>query len=64
MILVKTGKSLLGLFLDKMGLEIKFDDHQVRKNPFLEYKKADFIKWIFFHDFGQKLEITPWFGFG
>ena len=47
-----------------MGLEIKFDDHQVRKNPFLGYKKADFIKWFCFHDFGQKLEITPWFGFG
>ena len=36
MILVKTWKSLLGLFLDKMGLEIMFDDHLVRK---LDYKK-------------------------
>ena len=44
MILVKTWKLLLRLFLDKMGLEIKFDDHQLRKNPFLGYKKADFIK--------------------
>ena len=34
----------LGNYLDKMGLEIKFDDHQLRKHPFLGYKKADFIK--------------------
>ena len=38
MILVKTWKSLLGLFLDKMGLEIKFDNHQVRKHPLLGNK--------------------------
>ena len=39
MILVKTGKSLLGLFLDKKGLEIMFDDHLVRKQALLENKK-------------------------
>ena len=39
MILLKTWKLLLGLVSDKMGLEIKFDDHQVRKHPFLGYKK-------------------------
>ena len=39
MILVKTGKSLLGLFLDKKGLEIMFDDHLLRKQALLEYKK-------------------------
>ena len=39
MILVKTWKSLLGLFLDKMGLEIMFDDHLVRKQALLDYKK-------------------------
>ena len=39
MILLKTWKLLLGLVSNKMGLEIKFDDHQVRKHPFLRYKK-------------------------
>ena len=53
MILVKTWKLLLDLFLDEMGLEIKFEDHQVRKHPLLGYKKDNFIKlsyWIFFKE--------------
>ena len=45
MILLKTWKLLLGLVSNKMGLEIKFDDHQVRKHALLGYKKADFIRW-------------------
>ena len=31
-----------------MGLEIKFDDHQVRKNPFLGYKKLILSSGFFF----------------
>ena len=44
MTLVQNWKLLLGLFLDKIGLEIIFDDHLVRKQALLDYKKADFTK--------------------
>jgi len=47
MILVKNWKISLGLFLDKMGQKIMFDDHLVRKRALLDYKKADFIKWLY-----------------
>ena len=72
MTLVKSWKLLLGLlWKQKVCLELMCDDFLVRKQALLDYKKADFTKWpywIFFkgltHDFGQKLEITPCFGFG
>ena len=44
MVLVQNWKLLLGLFSDKIGLEIIFDDHLVRKEALLDYKKADFTK--------------------
>ena len=44
MILVKTWKSLLGMFLDKMGLEIMFDDHLVRKQALLYNTKSRFYQ--------------------
>ena len=44
MVLVQNWKLLLGLFSDKIGLEIIFDDHLVRKQALLDYKKADFTK--------------------
>ena len=47
MILVKNWKTSLGFFLDKMGPKIMFDDHLVRKRALLDYKKADFIKWLY-----------------
>ena len=40
MISLKNLKIPLGLFLDKLGLEIMFDDHQVRKQALLDYKKS------------------------
>ena len=33
MILVKKRKSYLCLFMDRIGLEIMFDDHSVKKKP-------------------------------
>ena len=54
-----------------MGLEIKFDNHQVRKHPLLGKKKLILSSGhiVYFSkgltpDFGQKLEITPWIAFG
>ena len=44
MVLVQNWKLLLGLFSDKIGLEIIFDDHLVRKQALLDYKNADFTK--------------------
>ena len=56
MILVNNWKIPLGLFLDKIGQEMMFDDHLVRKRALLDYKKADFIKrlyWIFLKGVNQ-----------
>ena len=51
MILVDSWKIRLGLFLDKTGQEIMFDDHLVRKRALQDYKKADFIKWQYWNLF-------------
>ena len=52
MILVKSWKLFLGLFLEKkICLEIMCDDLLLRKRALLDCKKADFTKWpywIFF----------------
>ena len=71
MVLVQNWKLLLGLFSDKIGLEIIFDDHLVRKQALLDYKKADFTEWPYWifskvlsHYFSQKLENSAWFIFG
>ena len=40
-------KFRLNLFLNKMGLEIMFADHQVRKQAFLDYKNIDFKQWTY-----------------
>ena len=47
-----------------------FDDHLVRKQVLLDYKKlilsSDHIGFTskgLTHDFGHNLEITSWFGF-
>ena len=47
LILVENWKISLGLFLEKMGQKIMFDDRLVRKRALLDYKKADFIKWLY-----------------
>ena len=44
MILVENWKISLGLFLEKMGQKIMFDDRLVRKRALLDYKKADFYQ--------------------
>ena len=44
MVLVPNWKLLLGLFLYKIGVEIIFDDHLVRKEALLDYEKADFTE--------------------
>ena len=44
MILVKKWKFYLCIFLDKMGLEILFDDRWGRKQALLDYKKLDITK--------------------
>ena len=44
MVLVPNWKLLLGLFLDKIGVEIIFDDHLVRKEALLDCEKADFTE--------------------
>ena len=52
------------MFLDKLGLEIMFADHPVRKKAFLHEKKCiDFTQWTYLDcftgltcDFVQKLE--------
>ena len=55
------------LFLDIKGLEILFDDHQVKTQALLDYKNMDFTQmsyWLFKvvnHDFGQKLDIISLF---
>ena len=72
MVVIRTGKLLLGLFGTKISLEIIFDDRLLRKQALLHYKKADFTQWpywLFFskgvpQDCDQKLEITPWFVLG
>ena len=71
MILVTTWKLLLGLFLDKIGLQKRSDDNQFRKHLLLPYKKLIllgghnriFLKGVT-HDLCLKLEITPCFVFG
>ena len=62
------------LFLDNRGLEIMFEDHLVREQAFLDYKKYWFYiaaschSRIFLqasiHDFGQKLQISSLFVLG
>ena len=71
MIVVKNWKLLLGLFWDKISIEIMFDDRLVKKQALLQYKKADFTKWPYWlfskgvtHDCGEKLAITSWFVLG
>ena len=39
MILVKNWKISLGLFSDKIGQKLMFDDHLVRKRALLDHKK-------------------------
>ena len=66
MILVKTWKLLLGLFLDIINLEIILDDHLVRKEALLDYNTADFTQSVHIglfskgltYNFGLNLEIT------
>ena len=70
MILVKKWKFPICLFQDRIGLEIMFDDHLVKK-AFLDYKDIpfyivailDFFKG-FTHKFGPKLETFHLFVFG
>ena len=61
MILVKKWKFLLCLFQDRVGLEITFDDHLVKKKTFLDYKDIPFYTVAvleffkgFTHKFGPK----------
>ena len=42
MILDKNWKIFLGLFLDKTGQEIMFDNHLVGKRALVDYKKGNF----------------------
>ena len=56
-IVIKNWKLLLGLFWDKISLEIIFDDRLVRKQALLHYKKADFTKWPYWLFFKGG---TPW----
>ena len=57
------------IILDKIGQEIMFDDHLVRKRaPMTKLILSQgnigiFLKGLT-HDFGQKLGSTPWFVFG
>ena len=44
MIFVKSCKFPFCLFLHKMNFEIMFDDHPVRKQALLQYKKIEFIE--------------------
>ena len=70
MILVKTWNFLFVFVLDKMGLEVMFDDNVVKQQAHLDKKivilhschTETFLKEITL-DFGQKLEISLWFLF-
>ena len=72
MILVKTWNFLFVFVLDKMGLEVMFDDHVVKQQAHLDQKivilhSCHIILRLFLKevtlDFGQKLEISLLFLF-
>ena len=58
MILVKTWKFHLCLFLDKIGYEMMFVDHRGEKQALLDYSNLEFTKWPHW-DFYKG--INPWF---
>ena len=63
MVVIRTGKLLLGLFGTKISLEIIFDDRLLRKQALLHYKKADFTQWpywLFFQRGYPKIVIKNW----
>ena len=45
MILVKTWKFHLRLFLDELGHEMMFVDHRGGKQALLDYNNLEFTKW-------------------
>ena len=66
MILVKNWIFFLWLLLKKIGLEIMFPDHPVRKQAYLDYKirilpsrPMEIFSKGLTHDSGQKLEVFP-----
>ena len=72
MVLVKNWKFYLFLFMDRIGLEIIFDDQWGREQALLDYENSGILQSrdteIFSegltHDFGQKLKISYLFVFG
>ena len=47
--LVEIKKLPFGLVLDKIRLEIMFDDRLVKNRAFLDNKKAYFVKWLYWN---------------
>ena len=63
MILIKNWKFPLSLFLDRIDLEIIFDDHLVKKKPsytFFDFRQSPLLTFSkeLTHDFDQKLKIS------
>ena len=70
MILVKNWNFPLCLLLNKIGLEIMFAGHPVRKQAYLDQKirilpsrPMEIFSKGLTHDSGQKLEVFPLLGF-
>ena len=70
MILVKNWIFFLWLLLKKIGLEIMFPDHPVRKQAYLDYKirilpsrPMEIFSKGLNHEFGQKLEFFAFLAF-
>ena len=71
MSLVRNWKFFLCLFLDILGLETVSDDHLVKNQALLDYKKSflnsqhiDIFSKGLTHNFGQTMEILSFFVLG